>query len=425
MRRNRVGIIGAVAVALAAMPLAGQAVSKPVTFVFNGEGNRLNAYDASTGAKQTVIWSAADAPTTDGRLHRDINAQICFFRDATNEHTYFIAGEDTGQGDEEGGTNDGGHPGWGIFELKGTRSRRVSDLGAEQKGKLVPLKANGEEDYGNTVDNPENYGCGQLDNRHLLTTDVGDQQPGAPGNGQLIVWFANDVQDLQRGFGVVNNIPQPSQVDYCKVDTTIATAGGMWVDHNDPLTASDDVVYVASARPADAQGWGIFRYTGLGLLESKADCARKDQLVKKSLFIPGNPMSMTPSAIAPSGRGTWYVSSVFDGNVAEYTTQGTFLRHVTGGPAPVTPPAGQLENFVAQLPLAGTPFGIGVAPDGTLWYAEMGVRVDGGPGPVDEAGSVKRVRFTGAGPLAVPMPPETVDASGLDFPDGIGVLTLD
>src|SRR5688572_6306352 len=82
--------------------------AEPRVLVFNGEANRLNAYDAATGEKQTVIHSAADEE--DGSHSspspaRDINAQLCFFPDGSRR---FIAGEDTGQG--SGGVD--GQPGW-------------------------------------------------------------------------------------------------------------------------------------------------------------------------------------------------------------------------------------------------------------------------------------------------------------------------
>jgi hypothetical protein len=69
-------------------------VSVPSVVVFNGENNRLNAYDpADDFRKQTVVPSNHDAP---GGVGRDLNGQICFKRDAQGLH--FIGGEDTNQG---------------------------------------------------------------------------------------------------------------------------------------------------------------------------------------------------------------------------------------------------------------------------------------------------------------------------------------
>src|SRR2546422_11130218 len=85
--------------------------SAPSVSVFNGEDNRLNAYDpADNFRKQTVVPSRADAP---GGVGRDLNGQICFKRDAQGMH--FIAGEDTNQGASHVTA------GWGFFTLTGTQ----------------------------------------------------------------------------------------------------------------------------------------------------------------------------------------------------------------------------------------------------------------------------------------------------------------
>ena len=66
----------------------------------------------------------------------------------------------------------------------------------------------------------------------------------------------------------------------------------------------------------------------------------------------------------------------------------------------------------------GTPLGIGIGPDGTIYYADIGIVISpDGIGPGDDTGSVRRIVLRDGAPL----PPETM-ASGLAFPDGIGVL---
>jgi hypothetical protein len=409
VRRKLFALAAVAAVAVPSVSQAAQPSADPQVIVFNGEGNRLNAYDHASGEKRTVIWSASDPRRkNDKREHRDINGQICF-----TEHdgqTYFIAGEDTAQNGEEG------DPGWGWFQLKGDE---LGNLYSRQRGKLVPT-------YGNQTDNPENYGCGFLDDGRLVTTDVGDQLPFSGANGQLILWFQDADGGFDEGFTInANGIPQASALTYCKVDDAIATAGGVWIDHGDPADATDDVVYVANNRPAQAptDEWGVWRYEGIG---SVTGCADSDAPliedpnsgVTKELFIRAGATGFTPSAIADSGNGTLFVSSVFDGNVGEYDQEtGAFLRHVAGtpgGPVPVSAPLAQPLGLAQTGP--GTPFGVGVTPDGSLYYADIGV-VGGGP---ERPGRLMRVTFDDAG---TPSFAEVVD-TGLAFPDGIGVLVL-
>ena len=361
------------------------------TIVFNGEGNRLNAYDPVTKTKQLVIHSAADdedpaAPKSPSAA-RDINAQICFFTgpDGTRR---FIAGEDTGQGSH--GTD--GQPGWGIFRLDGDT---VGQLSATQVGKLkTTFQTSDNEDERQPYEsNPENYGCGLLSDGRVVTSDVGNQYPFTPSNGQLIVWFPDPVT----GFDSFD-------VKHCKIDIGIPTSGGIHVDEQDR-------VYVASNRPSapvpDRLG-GIYRYSG-DFPTSPADCEAKAAAITREPFILAKPglELLTPSAIVPSGNDTYYVSSVFDGRIAEYDEDGGFIRLILQ-PAPGLPPYD-----------TGTPYGIGVGADGTLYYADLGVVVGPPPGPGDHTGTVRAITFVNGAPQA----PVALDQE-LEFPDGIGVLEV-
>jgi hypothetical protein len=336
--------------------------------VFNGEGNNLNAYAAKPPfKKQTVIRNHEDDP--DGL---DINAQICFFPDGSNR---FVAGEDTGQPDPP--------QGWGIFKLSG---KKVGKFSAKQVGKLTPT-------YQGSIDNAENYGCGFLSDGRIITTDIGNQAAG-PEDGQLIVWFP----------------PFNSrEVDYCKLDIAIGTAGGIFVD-------DEDRVYVPSARGATI---GIWRYSGPFPTSNDAagGCASTDttgapmaESVTKELFIPAGENNLsTPNAITDSPKdGHLFASSVINGVINEYDADGTFVRTV------LQPPAS--ESLGETTFSTGTPLGLGVGPDGTLYYADIAITIspDGiGPGP---DGKVRRIRFVKGEPQA----PETMGAK-LAFPDGIGI----
>ncbi len=342
------------------------------TLVFNGQGNDLAAYlSVPPFTKQIVDHHNDDAHPKS----LDLNGQVCF---DPKRPRRFVAGEDTFQ-------TTTGFPGWGILELSGSE---LGKLSVKEVGKLIPT-------YQATHDNPENYGCGFLPDGRILTTDVGNQAEGA-GDGQLIVWFP----------------PFESRtVKYCKVDVTLTTGQGVLVD--------GDSVYVAQARRA-----GVYRYavadlptsnTPAGSCDGKdATGAPMDTHVKPTLFIkPTKENTLaTPDAIAKGPNGKLYVSSVFNGVIAEFTADGTFIRDI------LKPPAGEL---LGEQPFStGTPLGIGVGPDGSVYFADIGiVATKKGIGPGDGTGRVRRIAFDAAGN---PQPPETMD-KGLAFPDGIGIWT--
>ena len=335
--------------------------------VFSTEGNNLNAYDPEPPfEKQTVITNAEDDPD-DGM---DINAQICFFPDDPH---LFIAGEDTGQPERT--------PGWGIFEVEGDT---VGSLSASQVARLVPTYQPG--------DNPENYGCGVLSDGRVVTTDIGNEVDGTP-SGQLIVWFP----------------PFDSEeVPFCKIDVALPTPGGIHV--------VDDVVYLATARPPDN---GIVRYEGPFPTSADASggCGQLDatgaplaDAVRRSVFIPADDHVVTPNAVVGAPGGGFYVSSAFTGVLAEYDDSGRFVRTL------VAPAAG--EELGAEPYSTGAPFGMGVDPTtGTLYWADLAIGITDSIGPIDGAGTVRRITFEANGE---PRPADTLD-EGLDFPDGIGI----
>jgi hypothetical protein len=354
---------------------AGQGV-----IVLNGQGNDLDAYTGSAPFKtQKVITNRNADPNG-----LDINAQMCFFPDGKT----FIAGEDTGQST--------GNPdliqGWGIFRMKGTK---VGKLKVKQIGKLQPT-------YQGSGDNAENYGCGILSDGRVVTGDIGNQASG-PEDGQLIMWFP----PFTKGFKVLED-GTTGNVPYCKLDIAIGTSNGIAID-------DEDRILIGSARGSRV---GVIRFTGPfptgptveeGCDGTDSTGAPMATNVQSEIFITNDNRLGTPASIVPSPDHGWFVSSVATGVINEYDADGNYIRTV------LQPPEG--EQLGPEPISTGTPLGIGIAPDGTLYYADIGIVAEGtNIGPGDGTGRVMRLRFVDG----EPQEPEVM-AEGLAFPDGIGI----
>jgi sugar lactone lactonase YvrE len=244
--------------------------------------------------------------------------------------------------------------GWGLFSPEG-----------EQLGKLVVPTHSVQ---------PEPHGCAFGPRGRLFASEVGD--PGLlSANGLLVLAFPPfDRFD-----------PSPGRA--CILADDLGTAGGMAVDRRGR-------VYVA------ASGRGaIFRFSP-PFPERAEECGAV--VPERETFARA---LSTFSGLAISPRGTLYAASVFTGEIDEYDLDGTRLRSVLDSP-----------NWMPPHP-HGTPQGLAVAADGTLYYADLDLAWDGwsiGPGP---DGKVWRIRFDEAGD---PLPPEKI-LDGLAFPDGLGI----
>ena len=163
-----------------------------------------------------------------------------------------------------------------------------------------------------------------------------------------------------------------------------------------------------SARPPTS---GVWKYSGP--FPTSADARwrlrarptapghRSPRSVRKELFIAvGEHGLVSPNAIvAAPGTGSWYVSSVFTGVINEYDGTGAYVRTV------LEPPTG--EGPGPEPISTGSPLGLGVAPDGTLYFADIGLVVsDAGIGPGD------RHRVGAPDPLRRRRAPATGDDGG-------------
>jgi DNA-binding beta-propeller fold protein YncE len=358
----RIGLRGL----LVAAVLAGAPPAAAGDWLYAPEGNRLRRIDlTSVGAGPVRQEIAIERAALDPARGRDINGMVCALPDGSGR---FVAGEDTGQP----------HPpaGWGVFAPDG-----------RQVGRLVTSSA---------ARKPDPYGCAFDARGRLFTTEIGD--PGfAPGaDGQLVVWFPP-----------WDRFPDPSDVDAlspnaCKIATDIGTATGVAIDR-------EGRVYVASA-----SGLRIHRFLP-PFPASVEECSARDETgapmapaVRRETFAWARPLDglVTYSGLAIAPGGNLYAASVATGRIAEFDPTGRFVRLVLDA-------QGWLPPFAT-----GTPQGLAVGPDGTLYYADLALVWTGAslrPGP---EGKVWRIRFDEAG---APQPPELV-LGGLEYPDGLGLL---
>ena len=143
------------------------------------------------------------------------------------------------------------------------------------------------------------------------------------------------------------------------------------------------------ARAGDTTQPGIYLYTGPFPTSDDAagGCGRTDgtgaplaDTLDKKIFI-ADPTVPTPNAVVLTAQGTFYVSSVLNGVIAEFDAGGKFVRRL------MRPAPGEQLPF----PSTGTPLGLGVDASGIVYYADIGiVRGANGFGPGTNAGTVRR-----------------------------------
>src|SRR6185369_950905 len=99
--------------------------------------------------------------------------------------------------------------------------------------------------------------------------------------------------------------------------------------------------------------------------DAAGGCGRRDVTgapladgVSRELFIPADEHLQTPTGVAGTPSGSFYVASILNGVIAEYNATGRFSRVV------LAPPNGEVLG--AQPFSTGTPFGIAVDSAGTL-----------------------------------------------------------
>jgi outer membrane protein assembly factor BamB len=209
-------------------------------------------------------------------------------------------------------------------------------------------------------------GCGFDAAGRLFATAIGSQ---GGRDGQLVVYFP------------------PSYGESCILDQGLGTPGSIVVE--------EDGVYVPEATPPGR----VTRFAP-PFPSSAAECGVR--VPEKSTFIAyTDPVASLGLARAPNGH--WYVAIVTGldaprATIREHDADGTFLRSL------IPPGTG------------GSPSGVAVASDGSVYYSDIGLDAELTTEP--GGGSVRKIQFDAAGN---PGPPEVV-ARGLTFPDAVSIL---
>jgi sugar lactone lactonase YvrE len=315
------------------------------------EGNRIRRVDLASVASGALRQDVLVASAAEGGL--DVNGMICRFPDDSGR---FVSGEDTGQPARPAG--------WGLFGPDGA-----------QQGRLVASAR---------ADKPDPYGCAFDASGRLFTTEIGDAGFG-DGNGQLILWY-----------------PPFESGRACKLATDLGTATGLAID-------GAGRVYVASA-----SGFKIERFAPPfpTAPDAAGGCGRTDATgapladqVKREIFARAHPLKglVTYSGLAFAKNGNLYAASVATGRIGELTPDGDVVRLILD-PGRYLPPY-----------RTGTPQGVTVDADGTVYYADLDLTTGLSPEPGPN-GKVWRIRFANDEPL----PPEIV-LQGLAYPDGVAI----
>ncbi len=221
----------------------------------------------------------------------------------------------------------------------------------------------------NEPEQVEPFGCGFDGEKRLFTTDVGSGSFDAT-DGKLIVYFPDDYDT------------------FCLLDGELRVPGTVAFD-------DEGNVYVSETVPPGH----VLRFSGpFPANDQECDSVKPT----KEIFIEDEEVS-TPFGIVRAPNGNWYVSSVFlPRGIWEYDADGSFVRDIVSGEE------------------VGSPAGLAVGLDGTLYYADLAIVQEPGelPGPASGQGTVRRVRFSEDGE---PQAPEII-GSGLDFPDAVSIL---
>ena len=218
----------------------------------------------------------------------------------------------------------------------------------------------------------EPFGCAFDSEDRLFVSDVGSGNFDAT-DGKLIVFFP------------------PEYDEFCLLDTELRVPGTLALD-------DEEAVYVSETVPPGH----VLRFAP-PFPESADEC--ESVVPERETFINDETLS-TPFGIVRAPNGNWYVSSVFlPRGIREYDTSGKLVRTIVEGEA------------------VGSPAGMAVDSEGTLYYADLAIVQEEGelPGPAGGQGTVRRITFDAEGN---PSEPEVI-GEGFDYPDAVSVLEVE
>ncbi len=270
------------------------------------------------------------SPSADVAVHD----QLCFVVGADGADGRFVMPV----GSEASGTESA----WGVFRLTGDRIgsfvvTQITTFGADS----FPV---GPPDVP-----PRPYGCASLSDGRIVTTDLG----WGGADGQVTVWF-----------GPFDGAKPPTA---CRLDTALVEPRGVWVDEQ------DRVLIASSGDTA-----GVWRYSRLPTsADAVGGCSGPDAAgaptadrARKESFIAAGPNGLTdPSGITGSVDHGILVSSAISGQINEYDANGEFRTAILSAG-----PTERLDD--ANTFFAGTPLGMAIDVDGTLYYADPGWTLD-------------------------------------------------